>query len=96
MLQDLEEIKEMERVKSHSHGRHFMDQPGGHFDNSFYTEYTGQSFEISLGSRSRLIFIELCMCMIDCKMHDLHDAITPHFLALWLHNKEIINTITSS
>ena len=84
MLQDLEEIKEMERAKSHSHGRHFMDQPGGHFDNSFYTEYTGQSLLRLhyVGSRFRLIFIELCMCVIDCKMHDLHDAITPHFLAL--------------
>ena len=44
LLQDIEEIKEMERAKSHSHGRHFMDQHGGHFDTSFYTEYTGQSY----------------------------------------------------
>ena len=27
-------------------------------------------------------------------MNNLHDALTTHFLALWLHNKEIINLIT--
>ena len=83
MLQDIEEIKEMERAKSHSHGRHFMDQHGGHFDTSFYTEYTGQSYltgahavEIAPDTITPIFFILSPIIhwtvhdIIDCMMYD--------------------------
>ena len=73
MLQDIEEIKEMERAKSHSHGRHLMDQLGGHFDTSFYTEYTGQSYLTGAHAveiAPDTIIHRIVHDIIDCTMYD--------------------------